>query len=476
MRFILIGGCVIAVVVVVILTAGAWTLRPFPSLVYGPNTEIEVDGGGAIYQGPQQVGQFHEQDGKQVAHVRLLVPNEESQPVSEVVSMVFHSSKDVAHDVLIHPISIQGEGSITYSWLSKVYLTVHLIKALPDAYPTLELSAPSGFFSLPILLRILDWVYSFSLQVWAGVTALFLIVIITYTSLRSRKPTWKMEKERATSPGDLKPIELALIHHGSIRPIDLAALLYNLTERGYLQILDRGEREVLFLRTAKQEGLANYERNFLLLLFPDATHPVHLEGIIEGLNQELFSAVVSQLYIDTYDSFTQRGFFRETPRSVHIRYKTVGITFQFFGVLVTTVASLFLTQEVPGLVVLGIGFFLAGSLLYNVAYRSVPLSKLGKELATQCAGFRSYLANPTPLEPSSVIARDFFHFVPYALAVDVGQAWLNRFRNHTHWEIPDWYADVNLDFVRPDEFVNQIDYIAHTLALALESVKDPNVD
>ncbi len=278
-------------------------------------------------------------------------------------------------------------------------------------------------------------------------------------------------------PGDLHPLELAILHHGALTPVDLAAFLYNLVERGYVQLINHGEDEgVLFLKTSKEDGLAQYERNFLLLLFPDGTEPVRLQSVIQGLNQELFSAVVSQLYVDIYDGFSRRGFFNETPRAVHLRYKTVGILVQTTGLAIALFAFLFLMGPLPGTIIVGGALYLVGYVVYYVGYRIVPLSRLGKELVSQSAEFRSFLTNPAALPWAAVNSNLFFQYAPYALALGCAQGWLQRFREHTRWEIPDWYTDLENQLVHPDVFVNQIDAIGAAIGLAMQSVKDPNVD
>lgn len=477
MRGLLILGGFLTVLIAVILFAFGWSLRQLPPVAYEQSVELEVDKRGAVYQGSRLVGLFRlRADGAQVLRLPLITPHEQQTPLTQSLLLTFNQ-KDAESVLQSQVNSIEGAGPFSVEWKNNSLLQVTLLAANPEGYPLLEIVAPSEYFSLPLFNVLMDKIANLAIWWWIGFGLLLLAGTLGYGALRTHQLSWRMAKERPMPPGDLHPLELAILHHGALTPVDLAAFLYNLVERGYVQLINHGEDEgVLFLKTSKEEGLSAYERNFLLLLFPEGTQPVRLQTVIEGLNQELFSAVVSQLYVDMYDSFSKRGFFLETPRAVHLRYKTVGILLQIAGLAIALLSLIFLMKELPGLVIVGSSFYLVGYIIYHMGYRIVPLSRLGNELVGQSAEFRSFLVNSEPLPWAAVQSNLFFQYVPYALVLGCGQEWLNRFREHTRWEIPEWYTDLENQLVHPDKFVNQIDAIGATLGMVMQSVRDPNVD
>ena len=477
MRTLLTICSVLAVLAVFILLGCAWSLRPLhPLTILERTQEVEVDKSGGIYQGPYAIGQFHEKDGHQEAQILLLTPSNYGSVQTTQFGVTIDGHESSSSDLTASVGSIQGTAPFGTDWVTNSRLVVTMIEASPDGYPYLKIVAPAGYFSIPLFTKVFDSIQALSVLFWVIAMSCCLIILAVYLWFRSRKLSWDTKDSRATPPGDLRPLELASLHHGKIRPIDLAALLYNLTERGYLQVIARTTEDILFVRTSKNDGLVNYESNFLLVLFPQDTKPTRLDYVIANLNQELFSAVASQLYVDLYDTFSKRGFFKETPRSIHIRYKTVGILFQGVGVLAALITFLFFMNIFPGLLVMGLAMFCAGFLIYRFAYRVVPLSRLGQELIKECAAFKHFLIDSSPLPWASVSSKIFFQFVPYALVLDVAQPWLNRFREHTRWEIPDWYTDLEALNIGPDDFVNQVHEIGNALAEVMVAVKDPNVD
>lgn len=475
MRGVLLTFGFLGVVLVLLFVTAVWNLNGTnPVLIDG--TTLQVDHQGNIYQGNQFVSRFRIQpDQTFQARLQFKHPEQTVDPEIRVLEIDFETdnAKSVIKDRFI---SLQTTELFHSLWRSndRIDITIDVTGLASEA--ALQLEAPVGYFQPSVLTKCIDFMLNLPFLAWFVLGLLLVGITKLYLAIRFRPFKWEGGEERPTPPGDLRPIELALLKHGTLRSTDLAAMFYDLCERGYVQIYDRGEGDVVFARTSKSDDLKQYEKNFLLLLFPNEDVTASLLSVLQNMNRELFSAVVNQLYIEIYDRFTQRGFFQETPRELHLRYKTIGLILQIMSIALALFSFMTIMHNLPEMIILSMAMFVSGNLIYYGGLQDVPLSRLGKELVKQSSGFELYLKNPKPLPWAQTQTHLFYRYTPFALTVGVAQPWLNRFREHTRWEIPDWYTNMNEMVVRPDQFVNQIDALGAELARYLHVLKDPNVD
>ncbi|CAN5124094.1 hypothetical protein BH11PAT4_BH11PAT4_0630 [soil metagenome] len=475
-KLLLIVGVGMGVVLTLLLVLIWRTEHLSKPMLDGERVVIQSDG--QLTQGGTFVGLARGSGGQGALAVLPLVGVSDEAQVTGSLEVTF--PKKAREVVQVSPSSIEGSDVVSINWVGDSLLRVTTIGALAEGHPSIIIGFPEGYLQPGFVAGILQDLENFPILYWLLICVAILLLVFGFAYVRTRPINFTQKGESLPNPpGDLRPIELALLHHGVLRPTDLAALFYNLAERGYLEIIDHGDEtdEVLFLRSKQDEGLTIYERNFLLLLFTKGMKPIRFSEVLKELNEELFSAVVSQLYVEVYDSFAARGFFRDSPRAIHLRYKTCGIILQSIAVFLAFLVLFGVIKTFPALLVLSGTLYVAGALTFRIGYRVVPFSRLGWELASKAAGFVRYLRDSQPfvwgVGPDSEI---FYRYVPFSLVAAEVAPWYARFSNYKRWAIPDWYTDIDDILVTPERFVAQVGVVAQILGEALSNVRDPNVD
>lgn len=470
MRFLRLVPVFLAALILFILVSVLWyTARTIPVTF---TDEITVNNRGTATQAGNLVAQALGDKNGQELRIPLITPASVTDDITAEVTITFE--KEVQANAQVKIFSIQGTENATTIWTDEKTLKVSLIGYVPESHTALVLTSADRPFSLPPGIYLWSVLRHFSTVFWIGGSLLALLIAFFVAMRRKTTIHWGGGEPSMEIPGHLTPLEVAILHHGTLRPIDIVGVLYNLAQRGYVQILEHPD-SVLFLRTSKTEGLVNYERNMLLILFPEAGRVAHLETILETLNHDLFSAVVSQLYVEVYDRFTQKGYLTENPRYIHLWYKTAGIITQFAGLLIAVLSYLFLSRDVPALPVVGLATYGIGFILYHLGYHIVPLTESGKAVINDVRKLKAYLELPKQIGPEDTMGSQFYLLTPYALSLDSFQFWKQRFLE-TRWYVPEWYDAGDGVVFNADSLLEHMFRSAEAISHSVVSLKDPNVD
>ncbi len=458
----------LACAVFVVVGFVAWNSRVEPFDV-SDTTPLQVTSVGDIIQSGHTIARLAT-DG--TIKLPLISPTLDSETTPLNLTLQF--SSDAHSTVIPRLISIQGNDTVQYSWPAGTTLLINSAGYSPESYTTLVLTPSSGYFHPGISWYIRSGVHRIS--IFLGIILALLILGLAWWMMHRalRRPPWFASQQLNIPPLGLSPIQLAILHHSTIEPIDFVSFLISLADRGYLQIIEHPEG-VVFARTSLKEGLESYEVGWLTILFPDDTRPTYLHKLIETLNRELFSAAVSQLYVEIYNTFNSRRFFTENPRIAHVRFKTIGILAQAVGLLLVLISAFGWLSEYPVLFPFGIGVFVSGLYIYRRAAFVVLFTPDAAAYITECAAFTSYLSSPHQIGAEGSQGSLFYTYVPYALAAGVTEQWLARF-NGAPWYIPKWYLNSSEDIIDPATFLNHVGLLANELAKLMIKVKDPNAD
>jgi len=455
------------------LCIAGWFLDGTRTVTFKVDTPIQVTSTGEAYQNDKRVG-FLKLGKDQQLIIPIVTPDISTNPVSTTFNVTFPTQTSAS--TTAHFISIQGLDEMTASWLSPQTLQVSVYGISPESYTQLVIEAPNGTFDPTLVNRLFNFLLSVSLIYWILAGVFLAAITLALCLWRTQSERWpNVSREITLPPPGVSLLDMAVLHHGSITATDIVALLYDLADRGYIQLIAHFEEEVSFLRTTKNDGLTSGERNFLLVLFPQENLHTQLSHIIRSLDRELFSAVVGQLYIDLYNSFTERNYFRENPRQLHIQYKTIAIFMQLAGIITVLMASFFFFHTVPGLIFIGLGIYTAGAIFFTFTYHFRPFSALGKQIVHECASFKAYLTNPKPIEFDGTAGLLFYQYLPIATALHCINQWQQRFSTSRMY-IPDWYFNQEESLPVTETFVDETRKHAEFLAEAMVAVKDPNVD
>ena len=463
---------VAALLLVAVFGADASTRFTAPDL----SKPIVVRNDGRLRQGDVTVGRFLPSSTQaDLATASIAVPvTVDQEPLTARITFILPSGLN-STQVNLQPISIQGSINLQSDYSSPTALTATLPGLVADAHTQLGLTAPVGNFSFPPFQRLQVWLQQVALWFWFGLIV-FLLALGGSSYLASAP--WRRPKgaiDQALIKG-IAPAEAAIFTHSSLHPSDLAALLFDLAQRGYLQFVDKpSQREVLLFRATQGQGaLRTYEEWLLNLLAPKAGQPQSIRQALLSLDRGVFSQAVGAVYVEGYRVFSEKGYVTTNPRLLHLRWKTVGIIIQLLGVLTSVVAYL-AASTLTYLPLAGAAAYISGLIVYYAAYRILPLTPAGVAAYGSLQGLRAYLSQKAPV--TDLESREgalLYRLMPYALAFGVEKQWGERFRSG-RCLIPSWFS-TEREVYDADVFMAAVARVTDTLAHAVAKFKDPNVD
>lgn len=438
-----------------------------------PHQPIQISSQGLATQNGSLVARLNTSDSLSLP----LVNPKNSDSFTNVSTTITFEDLDAQNKINIKPISIQGANMFNANWQSSNELYVESDSLSPESYSSLELTSKrNDFFKPGIFQWIRLQVFSFSLI--DGLILGFLLLAGTFYWIYKihSKLKWRAVGLAKTAPENLTPIQLAILHHGSIRPLDFVAYLAYLAERGYLQIIHHEtDDELVFLSTGKDVNLVRYEKRIFQMLFPEGEKVGRISEIFERFDQQLFSTEIGQIYVDLYDSLEQKGYFSENPRSLHIRYKTAAILTQLIALILIVLSSFSQVGIIAGVLPFGLILFVIGAIIYKFASQMIAFTPKGQEFIGRCADFVAYLSSPELLNREGVYTYVLYQLMPFALSTDCAESWLQRFEQHVGY-VPEWFDSPTELAADPEQFVRLFHQSADRLATYLTLLKDPNVD
>ncbi|MBU6389249.1 DUF2207 domain-containing protein [Patescibacteria group bacterium] len=376
-------------------------------------------------------------------------------------------------------ISIQSSAGMTAQPVTSTMLAISTVPLIPESHTRLSLSFTAGSLRIPWYITLGSFIKTISPLTALTFTLLLFLLTYLYFLIVTKRPRPPASLAPFPSPpGGLRPLEMSIILTGTVSETGVAALVYNLAQRGYWHIIRQGD-EVFFLRRATDKQLLPYEEKIVNLFSPIGQPPFSLSEVVDSITGDIFSDLVGTIYIEMYDRLTQWGYFRENPRLLHLRYKTIGIILQFGGLIQAAVSYFLFNNQAPALVILGLAFYIVGVLVYTAGYRILPLNRLGKRLTVECLRFKQYISDPKPINEEEgtdgLQTSLLYDYLPYALVTGTVRGWFNRFAGQPLY-VPSWYSS-SFDYtLTPEQFISQIEEIISGWGNVFIQQKDPNVD
>lgn len=461
-RYLVIGYVLVAIAVAYLGLAGR--VKPIAL-----NEDLLVAKNGSVHQGKNLVGQFTK-DGDTVV-LNLPVAQNRKDSVSAYFAMAL--PVDVpAGKAAFSVLSIQGSGNFSLSQQGARTVVADLPSIVPESHTSLRIVLPAEGFSISPIVQLRSLLAAMPFAAWLVLSALLLAGVGVYMIVRVRAVSIA-ERGIANQPPDVSPAEFGVMLHGQLTPQDISAILYDFARRGLLQIIQHPE-DTLFLWTGKKGRMAVYELVLLAFITQEQTKPRSLKSIVEGLEQSMFSSVVSSTYIELYEGMCRKGYLGRDIRATHLYFKTLGILVQLSSLVLAIGAYIGYGRSQAGLVVLGIAGYMSGWIFYKAGYKVTPLSEYGFALRRNCLAFRNFLASPVPLPNGPKNSQWFYQYLPYAIAAGVQEAWFARF-SVSNVTVPGWFVSQE-DFMKPERFIEEVNKVNEQLVSVFVTVKDPNVD
>ena len=370
----------------------------------------------------------------------------------------------------------------TWKWVNDQTLVYHFTKIEAAASVTLLVSLPKGVIlpSLPQKLfgtiRTLPHVLWLTLALVLPFLTLLTLLLILFLQGRKRRVS-ATQQVREKLPSSLPPAGVTALVDGRVSARALAATLFDLARRDYLDIGRQGRSYVFTKRRRLLDGrqendLSAYETALLSKLFPAQAAQVSEEDIRVRIGSTLFSKQVANVYLGIYDTVTSRGYFYSNPSLIQGSYRLAGLIFFFLG-LVGFGIGVALFSDAPMPVLSWLGMIISALIIVALAPRMTNYTTAGLTARREWLAFRNWLAQPTPISFAMQNQEDFFRFLPYAIAMGIEVEWARRFLT-APFRLPDWYSS-EARVVRLEDFVNDIFPIVGFLARELAAIKEPSL-
>ncbi|RYG73934.1 DUF2207 domain-containing protein [bacterium] len=279
-------------------------------------------------------------------------------------------------------------------------------------------------------------------------------------------------------PKDMSPAEVGTLIDESCDMADIVSTLIDLAARGYLRIVEIESTQFLFFQSKDYEFYRTHKEKPDDVLAPHET--MFLRGLfgteVAGNQMVTLSSLKEQFYIhlpairdSIYNSLTSNGLFTANPETTRNTYHGIGGAIFLIGVLGAFFLSAFVT------IAYGIGFALAGIIIYASAKAMPAKTALGSRKLRECVGFQRFVKLAEKDRIEKLITDDptiFGRLLPYAMVLGVADQWANKFSSLMS-EPPDWYSGPSYNNFSTYYFVNSLNSSMNTMGKTFESKPAP---
>jgi uncharacterized membrane protein YgcG len=244
-------------------------------------------------------------------------------------------------------------------------------------------------------------------------------------------------------PGEVPPGVVGTLVDEKADLQDVVATLIDLARRGYLTMIEEGEkgfgglvfkRDFVFERTDKDWGdLRDYERVLLRKLFGRSQN-----RRMSDLKNKFYKAL-PKIRNGLYDTIVDEGYFRANPNTTRQRYTVAGVILGMLAVFVGIFASALWVEWVDAVWCPAAGF-LVGAVALAIVGQAMPAkTKKGAEATARWRAFRRYLKEIERYTDLETATELFERYLPYAIAFNLERRWVSKFARVETTPIPGWY-------------------------------------
>jgi hypothetical protein len=370
----------------------------------------------------------------------------------------------------------------SWKWIDDQTLTYHFTKLDPSATVSLLVTLPKNVVAPSLTQKLFGTIRSLPHVVWLSFALVLpllslgiLCLLLFLQGRKHRQP--KIGRIRDLPPDTLAPAAVSALLDGHVSARALAATLFDLARRDYLDIGRTGKSYVFtkrrrLLSPAGGHDLLPFELALLEKLFPAAAAQVSEEDMRVRIGSSLFSKKVASMYLGIYEIVTARGFFHQNPSLIQGTYRLAGLFLFFIGLLGFGL-GVALFSDAPTPILLWVGMMVSALIIVNLSPRITNYTTSGLAAREQWLAFRNYLAEAQPITFTMQTQEDFFRYLPYAMAMGIEVEWARRFLT-APFRLPDWYSS-EARVAGLEDFVNDIFPMVGFLARELAAVKEPTL-
>jgi len=359
------------------------------------------------------------------AEITLNLPKKLNKLVGNPQIIAVHGASPLSAELLGDKIVYRAENVTSGS-------TVTIVAGLPKGY--LDLSASRAISSQISSIPGLAWIIA---SLVFPPFALIIFVLMIFRHYGIKLVNTKVEGMLARPPSEVAPAVVSVLEAGRVGPRTIMATLVDLAHRGYIDIYNRGEDFMIYLRPvdkAKAAKLKIYEAILLEKIFLPQQQKIGAIDVEVRMSRHLFSRKVAIFFYYIYNEAQSLGYFDESPTKIHLNYRLTGIFTFFFGLIGYIIAAFF-SPDPKFTLFFWVAMIILGILIINFAPKITKLSKRGEAARQDWLKFKNMLAQAEIFRGDSSI---YEKYLPYAVAMGVEAQWSARFVEAAFAK-PEWY-------------------------------------
>ncbi len=309
-----------------------------------------------------------------------------------------------------------------------------------------NLSWPTGFVALPER--------SVSGKIWRLLTVPFYALpvvvglFLAYHFVRYGRDPRVTDKSRVhrRPPEGLSPAHLGALIHERVRITFLIAMVVDLAQRGYLQIIEEERRssfskkDYTFVKQRDffaDKQLTSVERYFLESLFTVGSlqgSGRRTERVKVSTLKNHFAVRIHRMREMVMDDLVSRRYFREHPQGVRQRYVIIGSCIAFFALPVWLFGGVLYHS-----VWVGLPIVLTAGMFFIFAPFMPQKTKKGALAHEWAEHFKRYLHHADRYGGGQLSTDMFSRYLPYAMIFGVERSWSNAFEKRLK-KPPSWFV------------------------------------
>ena len=288
----------------------------------------------------------------------------------------------------------------TWRWVDSQTLVYQLSNIDPAATVSLFVDLPKGAILPSWTQRVFGTIESLPHVIWLSLALILplmtLLMLGVILIIQARKERFSRTRESSPIlPDQLPPALVSALVDGHVSARSLAATLFDLTRRDYLDIgRDKDSYTFTKRRRLLKDQISNelrpFESSLLQKLFPAASAQVSQEDVRVRIGSSLFSKQVAQIYLGVYDEVTGRGYFHTNPSAVQAGYRSAGLALFFLG-LIGFGFGITLFANAPTPLLFWVWMIISALSIVRVAPRISNYTTSGLARRRDWLAFRNYL-------------------------------------------------------------------------------------
>lgn len=270
-----------------------------------------------------------------------------------------------------------------------------------------------------------------------------LVVILRYVS-RGRDPQVSsvVPEYLAEPPSDLSPGVVGALLDERVDVRDVIAVVMDLARRGYIVIEETRTSGFLgivsstftFKRTDKAlDELQQFEKLVMQRIFDTKD-----ERTLESLRNRFYTSI-PEIQRSMYAALVEEDLFAHSPASVRTGWATAGSTLLILAFGGFFVGSGLIDSTSPAILCIPVSLGLVGLVMLSFGTHMPAKTERGALEAAKWRAFRTYMRNLEGYASMQKASDLLASFIPYAIAFNMSNVWLARFREVPVAQIPPWY-------------------------------------